>query len=214
MAAPESGMALIDENTVVQSPPLCPEIRLRLLRDDAPVWHASEKHLFDDTGLRPYWAFCWGSGQALARYLLDHPEMVRGRSVLDFGAGCGVAAIAAAKAGAAHVTAAEIDPRALLAIRINAGLNEVALQLSAEDVVQTNNRDWQVLLACDVCYRSENAGWLHGLADHDGLVLIGDAGRSGLDRSTLHELARYKVRTVPDLEHHSIKEAAVYCFRR
>jgi predicted nicotinamide N-methyase len=210
----ELALRLMEENTSVRTAPLCPELRLHLLRDDAPVWHASEKHLFDDAGLRPYWAFCWGSGQALARYLLDHPELVSGRRVLDFGAGCGIAGIAAAKAGAAHVTATEIDPLAVVAIEMNARLNDAAVEPTREDVIQTGRSDWQVLLAADVCYWTSNAQWLHRLAGHDGLVLIGDPGRPGLDKSNLQELARYRVRTVPEIEHHSLREAAVYCFRR
>jgi len=210
----ELALRLMEENTSIRSAPLCPELRLHLLRDDAPVWHASEKHLFDDAGLRPYWAFCWGSGQALARYLLDHPELVSGRRVLDFGAGCGIAGIAAAKAGAAHVTATEIDPLAVVAIEMNARLNDAAVEPTREDVIQTGRSDWQVLLAADVCYWTSNAQWLHRLAGHDGLVLIGDPGRPGLDKSNLQELARYRVRTVPEIEHHSLREAAVYCFRR
>jgi predicted nicotinamide N-methyase len=210
----ELALRLMEENTSIRSAPLCPELRLHLLRDDAPVWHASDKHLFDDAGLRPYWAFCWGSGQALARYLLDHPELVSGRRVLDFGAGCGIAGIAAAKAGAAHVTATEIDPLAVVAIEMNARLNDAAVEPSREDVIQTGRCDWQVLLAADVCYWISNADWLHRLAGHDGLVLIGDPGRPGLDKSNLQELARYRVRTVPEIERYSIKEAAVYCFRR
>ncbi len=210
----ELALRLIEENTSIRSAPLCPELRLHLLRDDAPVWHASDKHLFDDAGLRPYWAFCWGSGQALARYVLDHPELVSGRRVLDFGAGCGISGIAAARAGAAHVTATEIDPLAAVAIEMNARLNDAAVEPSLEDVIQTGRSDWQVLLAADVCYWISNAQWLHRFAEGDRLVLIGDPGRPGLDKSNLQELARYRVRTVPEIEHHSIKEAAVYCFRR
>ena len=207
-------LALMQENTAIRSASLCPEIRLHLLRDDAPVWHASEKHLFDDAGLRPYWAFCWGSGQALARYVLDHPELVRGRRVLDFGAGCGVVSIAAAMAGAAHATATEIDPFAVVAIESNALLNDVAVEPSMEDVVQTNRGDWQVLLAADVCYWSSNTAWLRSLAEVPGdrLVLVSDPGQPNFDRSGFRELARYRVRTVPEIERYSIKEAAVYCF--
>jgi len=206
-------LAIMQENTAIGPAPLCPEIRLHLLRDDAPVWHASEKHLFDDAGLRPYWAFCWGSGQALARYVLDHPELVRGQRVLDFGAGCGVASIAAAMAGAAQVTATEIDPFAVVAIETNARLNGVAVEPSLEDVVQTNRGDWEVLLAADVCYWSSNTAWLRSLAEHEGIVLVSDPGRPNFERSAFRELARYQVRTVPEIERYSIKETAVYSFQ-
>ena len=206
----QRGLTLIEENTEVRTPPLCPGIRLHVLRDDAPVWHASEKHLFDEAGLRPFWAFCWGSGQALGRYVLDHPELVRGRRVLDFGAGCGVTSIAAAQAGAALVTAAEIDPLALVAIEVNARLNHMAVEGLLEDVSQTGRRDWEVLLAADVCYWLSNTKWLRGLAAYDGLVLVSDPGRPNFDRSGFRELARYKVRTIPEIERYSIRETAVY----
>jgi predicted nicotinamide N-methyase len=211
-ATRQRALELIDENTEVVSPPLCPEIQLHLLRNDAPVWHATEKHLFDDAGLRPYWAFCWAGGQALARYLLDNPDVVRGRRVLDFGAGCGIAAIAAAKAGATAI-AAEIDPLAIVAVEVNARLNGVAVEAILEDVTQSGRRDWQVLLAADVCYWSSNAAWLREPAGREGSVLVSDPGRPTFDRSGYCELARYRVRTVPDIEHWSLKEAAVYCLR-
>ncbi len=204
---------LIEANTSVQSTPLCPEIRLRLIREDASVWHAADKHLFDDAGLRPYWAFCWGSGQALARYLLDHPDLVRDRRVLDFGSGSGVVAIAAAKAGAADVTAVDVDPLALRAIEINAALNRVAVTPSNEDAVQQDGRDWDVLTAGDVCYLSTNHDWLCRVADEGRVILLADPGRPGLATDRLDELARFSIRTVPDLEHPSLKEAAVYRFR-
>ena len=207
----EEFSALLEANTVPCSPPLCPEITLRLLRDDAPLWHASDKHLFDDAGLRPYWAFCWASGQAMARYLLDHPHLVQGRRVVDFGSGSGVAAIAAAKAGAA-VVATEIDPLARRAIAVNARLNRVAVAASGENLLETDQRPWDVLLACDVCYWSTNSDWLCSLRDEGKLVLVADPGRPGLPWSEFEELARYAVRTVPEIEHHSLTEAAVYRF--
>ncbi len=206
----EEFSALLEANTLLRSPPLCPEITLRLLRLDAPLWHASDKHLFDDAGLRPYWAFCWASGQALARYLLDHPDLVRGRRVVDFGSGSGVAAIAAAKAGAAAVVATEIDPLALRAIAVNAGLNRVAVTASGENLLESDRRPWDVLLACDVCYWSTNSDWLCTLRDEGKLVLVADPGRPGFPRSEFEELARYAVRTVPQIEHHSLTEAGVY----
>jgi predicted nicotinamide N-methyase len=206
----EEFSALLAANTVACSPPLCPEITLRLLRPDAPLWHASDKHLFDDAGLRPYWAFCWASGQALARYLLDHPDLVRGRRVVDFGSGSGVAAIAAAMAGAAAVVATEIDPLALRAIAVNAGLNHVAVTASGENLLDTDIRPWDVLLASDVCYWSTNSDWLGSLREEGKLVLVADPGRPGFPRSQFEELARYAVRTVPEIEHHSLTEAAVY----
>ncbi len=109
-------------NTAVATPPLVPEIGLHLATEVTPIWQATEDSLARNALPPPYWAFAWAGGQALARYLLDHPETVAGREVLDFGAGSGLVAIAAAKAGAARVTAAEIDHFAAAAIALNAAL--------------------------------------------------------------------------------------------
>jgi len=203
---------IVRANTELQSPPLCAEIQLLLLKQDAPLLQASSGRLFDESGPRPYWAFCWGSGQALARYLLDHPCLVQNRCVLDFGSGSGIAAIAAAKAGAAEVRAADVDPLALAAIEINADHNRVSVSPCNRDTVQTDDRDWDVLLAGDVCYLGSNCDWLRRRDYRDGLILIGDPGRPGLPSDRLEELARFSVRTVPDLEHPDLKEAAVYRF--
>src|SRR6266705_6392659 len=109
----------VQRNTAIGVPPLVPEIRLHLATEVAPIWLATEDSLARGAVPPPYWAFAWAGGQALARYLLDHPETVAGRAVLDFGAGSGLVAIAAAKAGAASVTAAEIDHFAAAAIAAN-----------------------------------------------------------------------------------------------
>src|SRR5690349_24471101 len=118
----------IRANTAAAAAPLVPEIRLHLAGEITPLWQATEASLARDQLPPPYWAFAWAGGQALARHILDHPGLVRGRSVLDFGAGSGVVAIAAAMAGA-QVTAAEIDPFAAAAIALNAGLNKVEIAI-------------------------------------------------------------------------------------
>jgi predicted nicotinamide N-methyase len=212
MFAGDEQTMLTDANTSLQTPPLCPEITLRLIRPDAPIWRASDKHLFADDGLRPYWAFAWGSGQAMARFLLDHPEWVRGRRVLDFGAGSGIAAIAAAKSGAAEVVATELDPPAISAIEMNAAVNRVKITARREDSRSADNRDWDVLLACDISLWPENCDWLDRLARENPLktILIADPGGRGLITDGLEELACYAVRTVPEIEHYSVKRAYVY----
>src|ERR1700687_5148722 len=126
----------IRHNTAIVAPPLVPEILLHLATEVTPIWQATEETLARGAVPPPYWAFAWAGGQGLARYLLDHPETVAGRELLDFGAGLGLVAIAAAKAGAAKVTAAEIDPFAAAAIAINAALNGVTIE-----VVTTNLLD-------------------------------------------------------------------------
>ncbi len=116
----------IAAHTTVAAAPLVPEIRLHLATEITPIWQASEAWL-QQTGIEPpFWAFAWPGGQALARHVLDHPGLVAGRRVLDFAAGCGIAAIACALAGAASVEAAEIDPLAAAAIALNAALNGVS----------------------------------------------------------------------------------------
>src|SRR5580692_869145 len=119
--------AFVRANTAIGSPPLVPEIRLHLATEVTPIWQATEESLARFGTPPPFWAFAWAGGQALARYLLDHPETVAGKEVLDICSGSGIVAIAAAKAGAAKVVAAEIDPFAATAIALNTALNDVSI---------------------------------------------------------------------------------------
>src|SRR5689334_22910660 len=137
---------------MVTAPPLVPEIRLHLATEVTPIWQATEESLARGAVPPPFWAFAWPGGQALARYILDHPEQVAGRSVLDFGAGSGLVAIAAAKAGAASVLAAEIDHFAAAAIAANAALNEVAIAVTTADVLDACDPRWEGGTAGDGCY--------------------------------------------------------------
>jgi predicted nicotinamide N-methyase len=174
--------------------PLCPELRLWLLHDDVDL-NARVPELLQSASA-PYWAFCWGAGQALARYLLDNPELVRGLRVVDFGAGSGVAGIAALMAGAAHVTAVDIDTTALRVATYNAEENGVTLS-TAEQVPQ----DWDVLLASDVLYESNNEHWLKEAADSGREVLLSDPLRHGTVRIGLTVVAEYAVKTMPDVDY-------------
>jgi predicted nicotinamide N-methyase len=164
----------------------------------------------------PFWAFAWPGGQALARWILDHPEAVVGRRVLDFASGCGVAAIAAARAGAARVEACDIDEFARVAIALNATENRVAIETVGDDVVG-RDRGWDVVLAGDIAYERDMAaaafGWLEGLARRGALALIGDPGRSYLARDRLDCVAEYVVPVSPALEDAEIKSTGVYVFR-
>ena len=177
-------------------PPLVPEIMLHLASEITPVWQATR-----NAGARsgiPLWAFAWAGGQALARYVLDNPEHVSGRFVLDFGAGSGLVAIAAAKAGAARVLAADIDHFAAAAIAANAALNNVAVSVTTADLIDTTDTGWEVITAGDVCYEQSMAErvtpWLRALAEHGSLVLLGDPERAYLPSTGLREHARYCVR--------------------
>ena len=122
----------IKTNAIVMAPPLVPEIKLHLASEVVPLWRATEEELAANGLPPPYWAFAWAGGQALARYVLDHPEIVRGKRVLDIGAGSGLVGLAAARAGAADVLAADIDAFACAAIRLNAAANDSAIRITQE----------------------------------------------------------------------------------
>jgi predicted nicotinamide N-methyase len=204
----------VRRNTAVTAPPLVPEIRLHLATEMTPIWQATEDTLAR-TGLPPpFWAFAWAGGQALARYLLDHPAEIAGRSVLDFGAGSGLVAIAAAKAGAASVLAAEIDDFAAAAIAANAKLNGAAVGVTTKDVLDTVDPRWEIVTAGDVCYERPMAdrvtGWLRKLAARGTLVLLGDPGRAYLPDRGLTERARYLVPTSRELEDRDCRETVIW----
>jgi predicted nicotinamide N-methyase len=201
-------------NTAVTTPPLVPEIRLYLATEITPIWQATEETLACTALPPPFWAFAWAGGQALARYLLDHPAEVAGRSVLDFGAGSGLVAIAAAKAGAASVLAAEIDHFAAAAIAANAALNDVAIAVRTTDLLDTVDAQWEVVTAGDVCYEQPMAdritSWLRRLAVRGTLVVLGDPGRAYLPSEGLIERARYLVPTSRELEDRDCRKAVVW----
>ena len=203
----------IRAETALAAPPLVPEIQLYLASEILPIWHATEADLERNGLPPPYWAFAWPGGQALTRHLLDHPDLVAGRRVLDFAAGSGLTAIAAAMAGAAAVSAAEIDPFARIAIALNAAANGVAVTLIEEDIIDRSG-DWEVILAGDVCYErpmaERIAAWFTALARSGKLVLIGDPGRSYLPTSGLQEIARYQVPTTLELEYCTLRETVVW----
>jgi predicted nicotinamide N-methyase len=204
----------VRHNTAVEVLPLVPGIRLHLATEVTPIWQASEESLARGGVPPPYWAFAWAGGQALARHLLDHPGIVAGRRVLDFGSGSGLVAIAAAKAGARQVFAAETDHFAAAAIAINAALNKVGVELAPAEVVGVLDPAWQVVTAGDVCYEREMTErvvpWLRALAGNGALVLLGDPGRAYLPKGGLIERARYPVPTSRELEDRDIRETVVW----
>lgn len=210
---PDELSAFLSAHTKLDAPPLCPELLLHLASGAIALWEQTE--LFTGrTGLPPpYWAFAWPGGQALARHVLDHPELVRGLTVLDFASGGGIQAVAAAKAGAARVVATEIDPFALAAIRANAGHNRVAVEVTSDDVIDRDD-GWDVVLAGDVCYEKPMAErverWLRRLAARGAFVLMGDPGRNYLPKSGLVEVARHLVPTTLDLEDRTSRDTVVW----
>jgi predicted nicotinamide N-methyase len=206
--------AFVLENTEVKAPPLVPEIALHLATEVTPIWQATEESLSRGPVPPPFWAFAWAGGQALARYLLDNPEVVAGREVLDIGSGSGIVAIAAAKAGAARVVAAEIDPFAAAAIALNAPLNKVSLRIETRDLLDRAAAGWGVALAGDVCYEepmsSRAIALLRRIAARGRLALLGDPGRAYLPREGLVERARYVVPTSRELEDREAREGVVW----
>jgi predicted nicotinamide N-methyase len=192
--------------------PLVPEIALHLASEITPIWQATEEWLHR-TGLAPpFWAFAWPGSQALARHVLDHPETVAHRRVLDFAAGCGLAAIACARAGAASVEAAEIDPMAAAAIALNAAANGVAIAVATGDLVGAPGR-WDVVLCGDVCYEAPMTAhilpWLRGLA-RSAEVWLADPGRAYLPRDGLAPFATYAVPTSTELEDRTERTVTLY----
>lgn len=203
----------VASQTVVSRAPLVPEIALHLASEITPIWQATEAWLAEQNIEPPFWAFAWPGGQALARAVLDNPALVAGKRVLDFAAGCGIAAIAAAQAGAALVEAAEIDPLALAAVRLNAALNGVAVATLPGDVVGAPCR-WDVVFAGDVCYKGPMTAhilpWLRGLVAAGAEVLIADPGRAYLPKAGLAPIARYSVPTTRELEDRDSREVTIH----
>jgi predicted nicotinamide N-methyase len=207
--------AFIRAETRALAPPLVPEVTLHLADEAVALWQRTEAEL-GALGLPPpFWAFAWAGGQALARYLLDKPEIVTGRRVLDFASGSGLVGIAAAKAGASEVLAAEIDPFAIEAIRMNASLNSAALTTIPRDVIGEEGLA-DIILAGDICYQRDIAerviAWLAAEAKRGVTVLIGDPGRSYLPKHQLVPLAEYVVPVTRALEDGEFKRTHVWRF--
>jgi predicted nicotinamide N-methyase len=207
--------AFVLANSTLRPVPLAPEIRLHLADDAFGVWEATEA---DSRAERPppFWAFAWPGGQALARYVLDHPDVVAGRAVLDLGAGSGIAGIAAAMAGATTVLASDLDPFAEAAIALNAATNHVMVDV-AGDVLDGSGEGADVILAADVWYERTLAdralGLLRRAHDREARVLVGDLGRAFLPRPMLRELAAYDVPVLADLEDASVKRVLILTLR-
>ena len=203
----------VASQTVIARAPLVPEIALHLATEITPIWQATEAWLAEQNIEPPFWAFAWPGGQALARAVLDDPKLVAGKRVLDFAAGCGIAAIAAAQAGAALVEAAEIDPLALAAVRLNAALNGVVVATPPGDVVGAPCR-WDVIFAGDVCYEAPMTAhilpWLRSLVAAGAEVLIADPGRAYLPKAGLDPIARYSVPTTRELEDRETRDVTIH----
>ncbi|MDK9696827.1 MAG: methyltransferase [Siculibacillus sp.] len=210
----------IRSNTRLQAPPHVPEISLHLADEAMDLWKLTEEEL-DTLGLPlPFWAFAWAGGQALARYVLDHPETVAGKNVLVFAGGSGLEAIAAVKCGAARVLATEIDPFALVAMELNAGMNGVRFEIADFDVLDLGFaglpfRPETVLLG-DVFFEKPLATRVATFAAEatacGATALVGDPGRSYLPKERLVRLAEYRVPVTRALEDAEVKRTVVWRF--
>lgn len=193
--------------------PHAPEIALHVAEEATELWQKTEDELAVIGLPPPFWAFAWAGGQALARYLLDHREVVAGRHVLDFASGSGLVAIAAARSGAARVEGCDIDAFAVAAIGVNAAANGVAVTARADDLIG-RDEGWDVICAGDVCYERDMAerviAWLSALSARGATVLIGDPGRSYLPKSRLEAVATYQVPVTRALEDAEIKRSSVW----
>jgi predicted nicotinamide N-methyase len=190
------------------------EVRLHLADEVLPLWRAVQIESRDDDAPLPYWAFAWGGGLAIGRYLRDHPETVAGRRVLDLASGSGVCAVAAMRAGASDVTASDIDPLAIAAIRLNARANGYRIGVVGRDLLDDPPPDVDVVLAGDCLYEAGFAErvmtWLHDVRQSGIDVVVGDPGRRYMPREVFDELASYEVRTTTELEDMDYKVARVY----
>ncbi len=206
--------AFILANTVQLACPLVPELTLHLAHEAVPIWHKTEEELGQIGLAPPFWAFAWAGGQALARYILDHPEWILGKSVIDLASGSGLVALAAMKAGAASVLAADIDPFAASAMRLNAELNGVAIKVTSEDLLQAPPPQADFLLVGDLFYEKQLAqrvlGWLEQGRTQGAHILVGDPGRSYFPKDRFEKRAEYMVPVTRELEDSEIKRTAVW----
>ncbi len=205
-------LEFIRAHTVPAPVPFVPEITLWQAGEPIALWEQTEAAGVEQPP--PFWAFAWAGGQALARYVLDHPELVAGRSVLDLATGSGLVAVAAAKAGAEPVTANDIDPLSLAAASANAELNEVSLLPIEADLLDGPPDEYRVILAGDVFYSRAMAGrvlpFLRRATDRGCLVLVGDPGRAYLPAEGLVELQTYDVPVLEELESVPVRRTTVW----
>jgi predicted nicotinamide N-methyase len=206
--------AFILVNTRLQSVPHAPEIALWLADEVTPIWRLTEEELGEMGLPPPFWAFAWAGGQGLARWLLDHPDAVAGKRVLDFAAGSGLVGIAAMKAGAASVLCADIDPFCGAAVALNAEANGVALAFTHHDLLDAEPPDVEVICAGDVFYEKPMAeavlAWLTAASARGVRVLVGDPLRTYFPKSGFDLLAEYAVQTTRELEDSAVKRTRVW----
>jgi predicted nicotinamide N-methyase len=207
-------IAFIRANTRPMEGPGLSGVRIYAADELTPIWSATETDLARGNIAPPFWAFPWAGGQALARYVLDHPEIVRGKRVLDLASGSGLVGIAAAKAGAALVMANDIDPMCEAALTVNAELNNVAIGFLAGDLLDAPPPATDVILAADVFYEQTPASrflsFLRYARKQGIVVFAGDPGRTYFPRDAFRQVAEYAIETSTEIENAPIKTARVW----
>ncbi len=204
-------------NTRLLTPPLVPEIHLHLAEESLPIWRKTEEELGEIGLPPPYWAFAWAGGQALARYILDHGELIQGRTVIDIGAGSGLSAIAAAKVGASCVVASDIDAIAVTAMGLNAAANGVSITATSDDWLAGAPPPADIVLVGDLFYERPLAervmAFVQAAAARGSLVLVGDPRRNYFPTDAFTAIAQFEVPVTRELEDAEIKRAAVWQLR-
>ena len=201
----------IQKNTILTSPPLVPELKLHLANDATTLWKMTESEMKNTNLPLPFWAFAWAGGQALARYILDNPKLVKGKAVLDIGAGSGIVGLSALLSLASRVDFKEIDPFAAESIRLNLKANNLSgySQIIEQDLPKPDSfnwKRWDIILAGDVFYEqpmsNEILKYLQSHANAGRLVLIGDPGRPYFPKKGVEKLFQYSFQTPTNLEQH------------
>lgn len=211
---PANAPEFIAANTRLQTVPHAPEISLWLADEITPLWRLTEEELGEMGLPPPFWAFAWAGGQALARWLLDHPAEVAGKRVIDLATGSGLVGIAAMKAGAASVLAADIDPFCAAAVAANAASNEVEIAFTDANLLDAPPPPVDLICAGDVFYEKPMAeavlAWLKQAQANGSRVIVGDPGRTYFPKSGLTLLAEYTVPTTRELEDQEVKRSRVW----
>jgi predicted nicotinamide N-methyase len=211
---PASAPDFIAANTRLQTVPHAPEISLWLADEITPLWRLTEEELGAMGLPPPFWAFAWAGGQALARWLLDHPAEVAGKHVIDLATGSGLVAVAAMKAGAASVLAADIDPFCEAAVAANAKSNAVEIAFTDANLLDAPPPPADLICAGDVFYEKPMAkavlAWLKRAQANGTRVIVGDPGRTYFPKSGLTLLAEYTVPTTRELEDQEVKRSRVW----
>lgn len=213
IATLDEAKAFIRANTRAVSVPGLP-IRLYTADELTPIWEATEKDLAEANVAPPFWAFPWAGGQALARYVINNPDTVRGKLVLDLASGSGLVAVAAALAGAAQVVANDIDPMCEAAVALNAELNGVSIDYLGGNLLEGEPPDYDVILAADVFYEQTPARLFRAMLErahaNGSLILAGDPGRTYFPRNAFRQVAEYAVETTTEIENNPVKSARVW----